>query len=127
MSYNKYNQAIQNINPISQVITLYEGVVKNLKKIQESSKKQDYESCYNTLIKTKAIINGLQLSIDHKNGGDVANSLDAFYDQVSFKLSKINLNSLETEKSLNEIISDIIQMRDAWINVEKELSCRNEN
>ncbi len=58
------------------------------------------------------ISNGLKVSLDHQQGGEIAARLDALYDYMVIRLLHANLKN--DEKALEEVSSLLEEIHSAW-------------
>ena len=124
----KYTQASYSTSGVRQIIMLYDGIIRNIKSTQICVSQNDYEGIYNSITKAKNIVQGLQLAIDHNAGGEVAKTLDAFYNNIFFRLSLFN-NKFEKnpQQYLQKIIDEVAIMRDAWEDIEAKTTTTTYN
>lgn len=121
MTYNhnvnnvyKQNQ-ILNATPKKLVILLYEGAIKNLKLAELSAAEKKIEETSNTLIKAQEIIRELMVTLDFKNGGEVAENLNQLYDYFLTELIKANRS--KDSESIKKIREPLEELRDTWIEI----------
>lgn len=62
------------------------------------------------------ILSGLQASLDHEQGGDIARNLDGLYDYMQRRLFRANAdNDME---ALKEVLDLITTLRGAWTSID---------
>ncbi|MDI9818847.1 MULTISPECIES: flagellar export chaperone FliS [unclassified Legionella] len=67
--------------------------------------------------KAISIIDGLRSSLDHENGGEIAENLDKLYDYIQRILLKANLsNDIELLTQANQLLSEVHQ---AWQSIKE--------
>ncbi len=112
----KYGDAQETVGKSTQIIMLYDGMIKFMKIAKEALQKGDFNERYNYTEKAAKIITGLQASLDFNVGKKVAATLDAYYGEIFIKMMQFNIqNDVEI---CNEVIRDLEQMRNTW----KEIS-----
>lgn len=110
----KQNQ-ILNATPKKLVIMLYEGAIKNLKLAERSAADKKIEETSNALIKAQAIIQELIVTLDFKNGGEVAENLSQLYDYFITELIKSNRS--KDPEGMKMIRESLEELRDTWIEI----------
>ncbi|MEK6748989.1 MAG: flagellar export chaperone FliS [Pseudomonadota bacterium] len=66
-----------------------------------------------------SIIDGLRISLDHKNGGELAANLEAVYDYMQRRLVEANIhNNIEM---LDEVAGLIRSIKEAWDTIPSKL------
>lgn len=100
-----------------QVVMLYEGILRFVRQAREAIEKGDIEARYNSLTKACEIINGLQISLDFKEGGDIAQLLYDYYAGLDQRLSHLHF---QQDLALCDVcISHLTMMKEAWEDVHK--------
>ncbi|SEK21635.1 flagellar protein FliS [Carnobacterium iners] len=110
----KQNQ-ILNATPKKLVIMLYEGAIKNLKLAELSAADKKIEATSNALIKAQEIIQELIVTLDFKNGGEVAENLNQLYDYFITELIKSNRS--KDPESMKKIRESLEELRDTWLEI----------
>ena len=119
----KYQTTSYNTDKLQQIILLYEGSIRLLKKAKKAALSNLVEEKFNHLDKLSQMINGLNASIDHKQGGEIATILEQFYTSFYIKIfSLINSNDLEM---YDELEQHLVTMLDGWKEVVKQISSTN--
>lgn len=117
--YQKYKQtSIMSASREQILLMLYEGAIKFTKlAIQAAEQKKVAERGQN-LMRAYDIIMELQVSLDHKVGGDVAKQLDQLYTFVLDQFTKMNISGdIEAAKAALKVIENLY---DGWkVAVEK--------
>ncbi len=116
-AFLKYQTANENTSKTKQVVMLYEGIIKFLGNAKQAIIDKNLEERFNNIEKANEIFNGLQLSLDHENGGEVAVSLDNFYTAIMAKLSLINIKHGSAD-DMELIIDEIKSIKEAWQEVD---------
>lgn len=116
---NKYKESnITTEDKGQQIIMLYEGIINLLKSARKAIEENNIQERYNKIQKVIDVLNGMQLSLDHEKGGNVAKILDDFYFSVITRLHLINVRNGEV-KQLDNIIVELTGMLEAWQDVVK--------
>lgn len=118
--YKAYANATQTVARTRQIVMLYDGAIRFLKQAQDVNKTRQIEERFNLLVKTSDIINGLQSCLDFEQGGEIARTLYAFYASVDSRIFSLHRHS--SEKNYEQIIQDLKQMRDVWVNIDHQES-----
>ena len=68
------------------------------------------------------VIGHLQSPLDFENGGKVARDLDHFYNVLRQNLVQVQLHP--SKAGICQLITDLLAVREGWIEVERELKRR---
>jgi len=102
------------------VILLYEQAIEDLRRALAANAKCDIEGRTRELNHALLVIGHLQATLDHNQGGKAAENLVRFYDQVRSKL--VEAQCQQSAAGIEQQISHLVQVRDAWCAVEKDLA-----
>ena len=104
--------AVQCGTPLELVVKLYDGAIANVAKARDAMARGDLISKRDGLSRALAIIAELQSSLDVKQGGQIASSLDALYSYVTNRLVESNVN--RDPRALDEVHNLLVPLREAW-------------
>ena len=108
--------AIISASPGQLVLMLMDGAMKFTSKALEGLDNPDFissqEIVHNNIIRTQAIINELQGTLDFEKGGDVAPNLFRVYDYLLGQLTDANTN--KTKEPLLNVSRFLGEIRDSW-------------
>lgn len=107
-----YGQAAQMVPAGTQIVMLYDGILKCLSDARSAIEGNRIVDRYNAIKKASDIVNGLNGGLDFENGGDVAPMLDRFYNYVFFRLQRACIET--SVEIVDELTSNITEMRNAW-------------
>ncbi len=110
--YDAYKQARTTVSKTKQIVMLYEGILKYLKQAEEALQQKNIEGRFNAVKQATDIMIGLQQSLDHEKGGDVAQSLYDFYSDQMYALSEVNRTN--NPAFLQQVAIDIRALLDQW-------------
>jgi len=113
-----YGQAAQMVPAGTQVVMLYDGILKCLGEARSAIEENRIADRFNALKKASDIVNGLNSSLDFENGGEIAPMLDQFYNYAFFRLQRACMES--SVEIVDELTSNITQMRNAWAAVAEQ-------
>ncbi len=114
-----YKNAFANVDKLNQVIMLYDGAITSLQQAKQAITDKNIEERFNKVAKAFHIITGLRDSLDHVNGGEVAAVLTEWYSGTAMRILSIN-RTLDLNMC-DMCIAHIKQMRDAWLDIEKQI------
>lgn len=117
--YQKYKQTAITSAPREQILLmLYEGAIKFTKLAISAAEQKKVAERGHNLMRAYDIIMELQVSLDHKVGGDVAKQLDQLYTFILDQYTKANLSGdPEPMKAALKVIENLY---DGWkVAVEK--------
>lgn len=112
--------AVAGASPVRLVILLYEQVIEDLRRALNAQRQKDIESRTREINHAILVIGHLQATLDKDQGGVVAANLDRFYQQVKSRLVEAQFQ--QSEPALEEQISCLMQVHDAWCDVERNLN-----
>jgi flagellar protein FliS len=91
---------------------LFDGALSRLKKARGCMEHGDHQGRSEAISATVSIIDGLQGSLDHDRGGDLADNLDSLYDYMQRRLFRVNTDN--DPKALEEVADLIRTVRAGW-------------
>lgn len=115
--YQAYATAAMTVGKTRQVVMLYDGVIRFVQQSIEAIEQQDYETRFNLLTKSAAIISGLQSSLDFDNGGDIAKLLYDYYASIDARIFSVHRSN--DVAVLQSVIKELKMMRDAWNEIDQ--------
>jgi len=112
--------AVAGASPVRLVILLYEQAIEDLRRALASHGRGDIEGRTRELNHAIVVIGHLQATLDYEQGGKVAENLVRFYDQVRAGL--VEAQCQQSAARIEQQIAHLMQVRDAWCAVEKDLA-----
>jgi flagellar secretion chaperone FliS len=109
--------AVRGARPVQLVILLYETSIEALRRAITALEKNDVETRTREINHAVKVIGHLQASLDMERGGDVARNLSRFYQIL--RISLVEAQGTQSAKVLEEQISHLILVREAWAEVER--------
>jgi len=91
---------------------LFEGALSRLQQAKGCLARGDIEGRNTAIGQVVSIVNGLQGSLDHEAGGELAGNLEALYDYMVRRLHRANVD--KDASAVDEVVSLIVMLRDAW-------------
>ncbi len=110
-----YGAASQTTKKTKQVVMLYDGIIKFVKKAKEAIIEDRIEERFNSIQRACNIILGLQSGLDFERGGNVSELLNNFYSSIDTRL--LLIHDTNDVKMCDQIIAELKVMRDAWEHV----------
>jgi flagellar protein FliS len=116
-AYNSYRQnSIQTASPGRLILMLFDGALKLMGMAVKGFEEPDFlrrnETIHVNLIKTQAIIDELNQSLDHAKGGDFARNMAGLYEFMHEQLRKANV---EKNRTPIEVVMKLLgEIRGAW-------------
>ena len=105
------------VTPTGLIVRLYETMIADLGRAITAVRDGNVERRTFELQHALAIIGHLQGALDMNRGGDPAILLDRFYSLARSRI--FNSQLYQTAKPLEELMRDLILLRDVWMEVEK--------
>ncbi len=116
-SYNRasaaYGAASRTVSPISAIVMLFDGALKQLRIAVEEDKAKHPIERYRAAEKALKILRAMQATLNFEEAGDIAHSLDRFYTVVCRELMVATTHP-DAGARLQRLIEQIRPMRDAW-------------
>lgn len=109
--------AVRGASPVRLVICLYEQAIEDLRRAVSAQERGDIEGRTRGINHALVVIGQLQGTLDMERGGDVARNLERFYTMV--RLGLIEAQKKQSAKLLEEQISQLVTVHEAWQVVER--------
>jgi len=122
--WNSYKEiAFQTAHPAQLVLMLYEGAIRFMEQAHAAFEKQDdpiefNQGVCNNLLRAQAIINELNLSLNMEQGGEVSENFRNLYNYFDRRLQESNIS--KEPEGIDEVISKVTELRDAWSQMMEE-------
>lgn len=111
--YAAYKAAHQTTdNKTQQVIMIYDGILRTVYQAKQAILDNDLEARFNLLEKVSQVVIALQASLDFENGGEIAVTLDGYYDVLFSKIHLIHQSNNPAD--CDALIEAIKGMRGSW-------------
>jgi len=94
------------------IVILYDAAIYSLREAREHIECKNIESRSRSVNKCISIISELQSSLNLKNGGDIAGSLNRLYDYMKGRI--FTANAQQNTQPMEEIESLLESLRSAW-------------
>ncbi|MCU0847959.1 MAG: flagellar export chaperone FliS [Spirochaetes bacterium] len=131
--------ALPNKNPLEQyketqvatanqgklIVMLYDGAIKFLNIAAENMDPKTYDAANTNILKAQDIITELLLSLNMKDGGEIAKNLFSLY--MYFKKSLLEANISKDPEKVRLIIKLLKDLRDAWDKISASESKTDKN
>jgi flagellar protein FliS len=115
-----YKHASHNMTKTRQVVLAYDGIISMVLRARQAIQENDPETRFNSIQRACMVILSLQTALDHKNGGEIAKMLDSFYFSIDLRLMRQHTE--QDIGKLDQLIGEIRQMRDAWVDVDAQMT-----
>lgn len=109
--------AARGASAVGQVVLLYEQMVEDLRRALRAIDENQVEERTNAINHAMVVVSHLQNSLNFAIGGDVAPNLERFYTMVRGRLLEAQFQA--SKEILNEQIAILLDLRDAWIEVDR--------
>jgi flagellar secretion chaperone FliS len=104
-------------NPVRLVILLYEQLIDDLRRCVVALQSNEIEKRTVEMGHALLVLGHLQSALDLEKGGDVALNLERFY--TLLRSSLLEAQAHASAAPLQEQISHLISLREAWLEVER--------
>lgn len=109
---------LEGVSPHQLIVMLFDGAVRSVAKARMAMQKKDVVTKCASISKAMAIIqDGLQLSLDIKAGGEMAQNLNDLYDYMCDRLLIANMRN--EIAALDEVGRLLVDLRGAWAAIGK--------
>lgn len=112
--------AVQGASPVGLVIQLYEQMIQDLVKAVQALERNNTELRTREINHALTVLGWLQGTLDMGRGGAVARNLLRFYSNVRARLLEAQRSA--SRQALQEQISCLLEVRQAWTEVERDAS-----
>jgi len=110
---------IASASPHKLILMLYDGAIGSILKAKQAMANGAIVAKCEAISKTVAIIqDGLQLSLDRKAGGELAENLNGLYDYMINRLAIANLKN--KPEILDEVGRLLEELRSAWVTIDNK-------
>ena len=107
--------SVQSSSPLQLVVLLYDGAIKHMSAARDAMARRDLVARREGFSRAMAIVAELQSTLNLKEGGEVAQSLDRLYVYVLDLLVQANVR--HDPRPLEEAERLLAPLRDAWSQV----------
>lgn len=107
--------SVHNASPHQLIEMLFEGARDRINQAQGHVERKDHERRTQAINACIDIISGLQASLDHEQGGELATNLDGLYDYMQRRLFRANADN--DAQALTEVADLINTLRSAWVSI----------
>ena len=112
LAYRYRDVAIRTANPLQLIVILYDGAIHALKEAQEHLKRKDIARRARCINRATSVISELQASLNFKEGGEIALSLDRLYNYMKQQIFRANVE--QNIEPLAEVGNLLEGLRSAW-------------
>ncbi|WP_408955696.1 flagellar export chaperone FliS [Natroniella sp. ANB-PHB2] len=121
--YQKYKNAQYETASREQLlIMLYKGAIKFANQAKTAIEDKDFDLTNNRLQRTQAIINELTSTLNHKQGGKIAENLESLYEYMNRRLIQANIR--KDPEIIDEVAELLTDLKDAWEVASKKLKTK---
>ena len=114
--------SVQGASPLGLVGMLYDGAIAAMQRAVMAIEAHDIEKKCHHLCRALAIIAQLEGSLNFELGGEVARTLQTFYQYVRAQAMKANIEN--SGDILRALIENLTTVRDAWREGERRLAAQ---
>jgi flagellar secretion chaperone FliS len=104
-------------SPLQLVILLYEQLIEDMRQASRAIEQNAIEQRTKSVKHALLVLGHLQSSLDFSQGGQVATNLNQYYDHLRRNLVQLQFHP--TQASVTQLITDLLTVRSAWIEVER--------
>lgn len=110
--YRQTQRSAANDDPRHVVALLLAGAMDRIRLADTCIRRRDIGAKVRAIGGALDIIDGLRLSLDHAQGGELAARLDALYDYMTLRLVEANLKN--DSQRLEEVLGLLGELESAW-------------
>ncbi len=109
-----YREAdVQGASPVELVITLYDVLVRDMKRVVEAIRAGKIEDRVNHSNHAFEVLQQLECSLDMENGGSTAKDLSRFYSHVRAKILQVQIKL--DPAMVERLIGMVLELREGWV------------
>ena len=112
--------SVRGASPLALIVKLYEQIVEDLRRAMGAIDANQIDKRTNAINHAILILEQLQGRLNHESGGDVARTLDRFYNVVRDKLLQAQV--LQSKSQIADVMAAVLEVRDAWQQAERAQS-----
>ncbi len=112
LAYRYRDVAIRTANPVQLVVILYDAAIHSIKEAQNFLNRKDIAGRSRSVNRATSLISELQASLNFKEGGEIAVSLDRLYNYMKQQIFKANVE--QNPEPFNEVGRLLEALRSAW-------------
>lgn len=113
-----YREAsVRGANPVQLVVRLYEQLIEDMRRVAIAIEENDIRVRTERVRHAILVIGHLQSALDFVQGGKVAKDLDNLYNDLRQRV--VVLQFQPTKRGAVQLITDLLALREAWIEVER--------
>lgn len=116
--HQSYREAsVRGANPVALVVRLYEQMIEDMRQVALAIERKDIPRRSNRIKHALLVIAHLQSTLDFERGGKVARDLETFYNALRQNVVYVQFHP--TQRAATQVITDLLAVREAWIQVER--------
>jgi flagellar protein FliS len=109
----RYRQSqVETASPAQLVVMLYDGAIRFLTVAREKMVSGEIEIRHANLIKAQNIVAELLSSLNHREGGEIAENLQRVYTYMHAQLVEANLN--DKPEPIDNVLALMSDLRESW-------------
>ncbi len=121
MNESRYlRAAVEGASSVGMVTMLYDRLVADLQRAIVAIQQHDIETRCAQMKHAFLIVQQLEGSLDHENGGEAARNLSALYSYARAKMLEAQIK--ENAHTLEKLIGHFVEVRGAWQQVDPGLT-----
>ena len=109
--------AVRGASPVELVIRLYEQMIEDLRQAANALDQNDVQLRSNKINHAILVLAHLQSQLEFQAGGKVARDLENFYNLLRQNLVQAQVSG--STKLLAQQITDLLTVREAWVDVQR--------
>jgi len=109
---------IETRTPLELIVILYDTALTRIAEARAAVERNDLNARRDALSRAMAIVSELQSTLNLKDGGEIATSLDSLYSYAMVGLIEASTRTSPT--SLNDVEKVLSNLRDAWSEISRQ-------
>ncbi len=116
---------VLNATPSRLVVLTYDGAIQSLERAIAMIDAGEIESRYWAVEKATDFVTELYMSLDHEQGGEIAQNLGCIYTFILSRLPRINFYN--DKQTAADCIALLKQLRDSWDELDAQIAANDSN
>ncbi len=116
LAASAYRRAAAAVHPTVSVVKLYDEIILAVVQALRAFEVKAHETAFKKVLRAAAILRGLDHSLNHEVGGEVADRLHRVYNSYILALH-MNYGKADVAARYGKLLAGLTELRDAWASI----------